>query len=199
MRLTAGALLAASILFIATAAQAQSYATESVANAPGLGASATLGGTGGVHFRYFVTPQLGIETTLGLSFTNDTNEVAGMDVDTTNIGLRLALYGLYRFAIFDKATLGFLFGVDMGLSSTSSGGGSANNDLDFGGGLGLHAEVFPTQFLSFFCSGGLAITFLGDDDAGRYAPTLGSDDASGIDLTIASDLFGGAGFTVWFK
>jgi hypothetical protein len=94
--------------------------------------------------------------------------------------------------------VGLISGLDIQTLSTSVG------DVDASGtdiliSLGVMGEYFPTQYLSLFAETGLKIDFIGEDEVNALGGIDANENTSGMSISLGSDVWGGAGFTVWFK
>ena len=85
----------------------------SLIDSVGIGANATLGGSNGVHVRYFVTPNVGLVLTLGLDTLDQSADGSG--TERYDVTLDSAIYGQFRLLTWDRGAFGVQTGLDFGL------------------------------------------------------------------------------------
>jgi len=161
----------------------------------GIGLQGTLGGTVGLHGRYFVTEAIGLHVTASLGIGNLTIEPPGggmgTDFSTTTIGIGAG--GSYKLHGWNDGHMSLVAGIDISSTSASSetaGFTMDGSDFGFGFSVGFMGEFFLSDYFSVFGQAGLRLGLVSGDLTGG--------DSSSFSLGTTSDGLAAFGLTAWF-
>jgi len=170
----------------------------------GLGVNGMMGGTVGMHFRWYPVNAFGIQLSAGYWYDNQTFDTPDTPPiwyreSTVSLGLSLS----YKVLRWDTGHMSLLGGADLNfidmLGKRGRNTAQQGNALEMGFTVGGLTELFLADFVSLHGVVGIRLsTTSGHVPRPSAADFQRFDEASSVSFGTIGDLVAGLGLTFWF-